>query len=49
MGISDDEIVAGMSSPGFKALATMRAGVGMHNNEDEVDTLIKAVKEMAGA
>lgn len=49
MGISDDEIVAGMSTPGFKAPAMVRVSFGMYNNEDEVDTLIKAVKEIAGA
>ena len=49
MGISDDEIVAGMSTPGFKAPAMVRVSFGMYNNEDEVDTLIKAVKEIASA
>ena len=45
---ADEEIVAGMRTPGFVPPAMVRASFGMYSTEDEVDQLIEAVAQMAG-
>ena len=48
MGISDAQILAERDKPGFTAPAMVRISMGMYNTEKDVDTLIEAVKEIAG-
>ncbi len=48
LGISDDDIVAGMRTPGFVPPAMVRVSFGMYSTEDEVDQLIEAVAQIAG-
>ena len=48
MGISDEQILAERDQPGFEAPAMVRISFGMYNTEEEVDALVKAVRELAG-
>lgn len=47
MGITDEQILAERDKPDFKAPAMVRVSFGMYNNEDEVDTFVKAISEIA--
>lgn len=49
MGISDEQILAERDKPGFSAPAMVRVSMGMYNTEKDVDTLIEAVRQIAGA
>ena len=49
MGYTDDEILAERDKPNFSAPAMVRVSMGMYNTEAEVDTLIEAVRTIAGA
>lgn len=46
MGYTDEEIVKARDQPGFQAPAMVRISFGMYNNEDEVDTLIDAIRDL---
>lgn len=47
LGISDEEILADRDNPDFEAPAMVRVSMGMYNTEEDVDTLIEAVKQIA--
>ena len=48
MGYTDEEILAERDKPGFSAPAMVRVSMGMYNTEAEIDTLIEAVRTIAG-
>ena len=48
MGFTDEWILAERDKPGFEAPAMVRISFGMYNTEDEVETLIKAISDLAG-
>lgn len=47
LGISDEEIVAGMKTPGFEPPAMVRISFGMYNDEGEVDAFLAAMEAIA--
>ena len=49
MGYTDEEILAERDKPNFSAPAMVRVSMGMYNTEAEIDTLIDAVRTIAGA
>ena len=47
MGVSDEEIVATRDNPDFSAPAMVRVSMGMYNSEEDINTLIEAVADIA--
>jgi selenocysteine lyase/cysteine desulfurase len=48
MGVTDDQLREAMQQPDFSAPAMVRVSFGMYNDAAEVDTLIAAVRTIAG-
>jgi selenocysteine lyase/cysteine desulfurase len=48
MGVTDDQLREAMQQPDFSAPAMVRVSFGMYNGAAEVDTLIAAVRTIAG-
>ena len=46
MGITDEQILAERDQPGFETPAMVRISFGMYNTEDEVDVLVKAIRDL---
>ena len=47
LGYSNDEFLIMMQEPNFQAPGMVRVSMGMYNTESDVDTLLKAVREIA--
>ena len=48
LGVSDEEIVAGMQTDGLAPPAMVHISFGMYNDETEVDALLATMNEIAG-